>query len=440
MKLLPNPISELKEPSEYLQEVLATPPHWVIRWGQFGIFLLVIILLTLSWMIRYPDRISGKLLITTANPPIGIIAKTDGYIIDLLVADHDKVEEGEVLAIIQNPARYEDVVELRMTLQQLNTNNLAGTLADSLVFPIYQLGSMQSNYSQLQTAWSAYEQYQKLRPHYQERLSLERQLIQHQQLLVQKQAEQALLDRKSELIEKDFLRNKQLYTTQSIAEKALEISEQEWIDAKYASQVLASELTQIQLHMSQLIQKQQQLSHQQDQTQTLLQSTLQSALDNQIAALSQWEELYVLKAPISGRISLFDIENANQYVHTQDTVMRIVPDNNQPVLGRLLVPIQNFGKVKVGQKVKVYLDNYPHEEYGTLSAIVEDFSALPQQGCYRMVVSFPEGLKTQYGRVIPAQQYMQGRAEIITEERRLLERVFDKLKAETHIANTLSSN
>ncbi len=437
MTVFPEPVTELSEPSEYLQEVLATPPRWIFRWGQVGVFILVIFLLILAWFIRYPDRISGKLVITTANPPIGIIAQTDGYIMDLLVTDHDTVEAGEILAIIQNPARYEDVVRIEKTLRQLNPRNLIWTLADSLVFPTYQLGNMQQYYSQLQSAWSAYEQYQKLNPHYQESLSLERQLVQYQQLIVQKQTEHKLLNRKSDLVEKDFLRNKQLYATQSIAEKALEISEREWIEAKYAVQILASELTQIQLNMSQLIQKQQQLALKQDQTQVQLHSTLHSALDNQIAALSQWEELYVLKAPLSGQVSLFDVENANQYVHIQDTVMRIVPDNNQPVLGRLLVPIQNFGKVKVGQKVQVYLDNYPFEEYGTLPATVEDISDLPQHGYYRVIISFPEGLKTHYGNQIPAQHHLQGRAEIITEERRLLERLFDMLKAKALIESAL---
>lgn len=434
MKVLPEPIADLKEPSEYLQEVLATPPRWIVRWGQVGVFVLVIILLILAWLIRYPDRVAGKVIITTANPPIGVVAQVDGYVIDLLVADHDTVEEGEILALVQNTARYEDVVQLKKTLQNVNTRNL---IIDSLVFPAYQLGSMQEHYTNLQTAWSAYEQYQKLTPHYQERLSIDRQLVQYQQLLVQKQAEQALLLRKSDLIEMDFLRNKQLYATQSIAEKALEISEQEWIDSKYAAQVLASELTQMQLNMSQLMHKQQQLAIEQDQIQTQLQSNLQSALDNQLAALSQWQELYVLKAPISGQISLFDIDNSKQYVHAQDMVMRIVPQNDQSVLGRLLVPLQNFGKVKIGQKVQVYLDSYPYEEYGSLSAIVEDFSDLPQQGYYRVVISFPEGLKTQYGNQIHTQQHLQGRAEIITKERRLLERLFDKMKAKAHSGNEL---
>ena len=437
MKVIPEPIAELREPSQYLQEVLATPPRWIVRWGQVGVFILLIILLLLGWFIRYPDRISGKLLITTLNPPIGVVAQTNGYLMDLLVKDHNGVEAGEVLAVIQNAARYEDVIQLQETLQILNASNPITTFLDSLLFPAFQLGDMQEYYSKFLTAWSAYQQYLRLNSHYQHRLSINAQIEQYQQLLTQKQTEQELLNRKSQLVEKDFLRNKELYATQAIAEKTLEISEQQWLEAKFAAESVSSELLQIQLAMGQLRHKQQILAIQHFQRENELHSTLLSALDNLHAVLSQWEQRYLLRATQAGKVSLFNFESPNQYVHVLDTVMFILPENEEPIFGRLLVPVQNFGKVQIDQRVAVYLDNYPYEEYGTLSARVEDFSDLPQQGFYRVIISFPEGLRTHYGNMIPAQQHLQGKAEIITEDRRLIERLFDKLRVNLLTKNIL---
>jgi HlyD family secretion protein len=91
----------------------------------------------------------------------------------------------------------------------------------------------------------------------------------------------------------------------------------------------------------------------------------------------------------------------------------------------------------IGQRVAVYLDNYSFQEYGTLSARIEDFSELPHQGFYRVIISFPEGLKTKYGNLIPARPNLQGQAEIITEEHRLIERLFYKLRANAFTKNTL---
>jgi hypothetical protein len=68
-----------------------------------------------------------------------------------------------------------------------------------------------------------------------------------------------------------------------------------------------------------------------------------------------------------------------------------------------------------------------------LYAIVEDFSTLPYQSHYRVIISFPNGLNTQYGKEVPSQLHFQGRAEVITEERRVIERLFDKLKAHSRI-------
>jgi len=44
-------------------------------------------------------------------------------------------------------------------------------------------------------------------------------------------------------------------------------------------------------------------------------------------------------------------------------------------------------------------------------------------------VSFPEGLTTNYGNTLPFTQEMQGTAEIITEDIRLLERFFQPIQA-----------
>jgi len=429
MKVLPESIAELKGPSEYLQEVLTTPPRWVIRWGQVGVLFLVIVLFSLGWFIRYPDRISGKLLITTPNPPVVVVAQTDGYIMNWFVNDHETVATGEVVAVIKNSARYEDILRLQETLQTLKPNSLITDISDSLLFPAYQLGDMQEYYTRFQAAWSAYQQYLRLGPYYQERLSINTQIEQYKQLFSQKQNEHELVSRKARLVEKDFLRNKLLYDTKAIAEKTLEISEQQWLESKYAAEVLMSELTQINLKISQLRSKYQQLTNQQFQTENELQSTVLSTLDNLRAALSKWEDHYLLLAPQAGKVSFFDFESSKQYVNALDTVMHILSENDQPIFGRLLVPVQNFGKVRVGQSVHVYLDNYPYEEYGILFAKVVDFSGLPQQGFYRVIISFPKGLKTNYGNTISAQPHLQGRAEIITEERRLIERLFDKFRS-----------
>ena len=60
----------------------------------------------------------------------------------------------------------------------------------------------------------------------------------------------------------------------------------------------------------------------------------------------------------------------NQPVHMGDALFAVMP-NNQPIVALAMVSAQNFGKVKVGQKVIIKLVNYPFEEYGSLSGNIQ---------------------------------------------------------------------
>ena len=425
MKQLSPVIEELVAPSEYMQEVLATPPKWIVRWGELLVFLLVLGLLLLGWLIRYPDRIAAKVVITTHDPPVPVVARTDGALSQLLVADRDTVGQGQLLAIVQNPAYYPHVVQLK---EQLNRFDARGVVADSLFVDAYRLGSLQEAYAQLQRVAKDYRLYLRLTPHYQQQQAIGRQLRHYRALLDQKYEHQQLLERKVQLAEKDFRRNQQLHASYTIADKALEDAERAWLEVRESYETLRTEVLQIQVQVANLEREGQRLGTQHDQTGGQLRTTLLTAVDQLRSAIAQWEERYLLIAPRSGRVSFSDFWSEQQFVQSRQTVMSVVPEEEQAVVAQLKVPVRNFGKVAVGQSVHIYLDNFPHQEYGALRGTVRSLSALPKQGYYRVTVAFPNGLTTQYGKQIPFTQQLSGRAEIVTEELRLLERFFYQLR------------
>jgi len=65
--------------SDEVQEILSHIPHWMIRWGITLMFGLILLLLFISWFIKYPDVIEGRITITTEQPLIRLINETDGY-------------------------------------------------------------------------------------------------------------------------------------------------------------------------------------------------------------------------------------------------------------------------------------------------------------------------------------------------------------------------
>ena len=94
----------------------------------------------------------------------------------------------------------------------------------------------------------------------------------------------------------------------------------------------------------------------------------------------------------------------------------------------LLKTQKRSGKVRVGQRVMVRFMNFPDQEFGIVNGIVSSISLVPSGDNYVVEVSFQKGLVTDYDKQLPVAREMQAQADIVTEELRLIERLFMPLK------------
>ena len=97
-----------------------------------------------------------------------------------------------------------------------------------------------------------------------------------------------------------------------------------------------------------------------------------------------------------------------------------------------MLPVARSGKVKMGQKVNIRLDNFPENEYGILRGIVQNISLVPAQSgefvYYTVEIDLPDRLITTYKKELPCLPNMQGQADIVTEDISLLERFILPIK------------
>lgn len=71
------------------------------------------------------------------------------------------------------------------------------------------------------------------------------------------------------------------------------------------------------------------------------------------------------------------------------------------------------------------MNGYPDNEFGLLKGKVKEISLTPNnEGLYLLDVELPNKLITTFGIEIEFKQEMQGTAEIITDDLRLIERIF----------------
>ena len=102
--------------SEEVQEILGRIPGWVIRWGIVVLFCLFLLIMGITYLVRYPETISAPIVLTTLNPPADLIARSSNKIEHILVKDGDSVAKDEVIAVLYNTGDYRSVLKLENTL------------------------------------------------------------------------------------------------------------------------------------------------------------------------------------------------------------------------------------------------------------------------------------------------------------------------------------
>lgn len=80
---------------QQIEYLMGNPPSWMMKYGITIIAAVIILLLLLSYFIQYPDVIETKVVLTTSNPPIRLIAQNGGQIVELLITSDQLVQENE---------------------------------------------------------------------------------------------------------------------------------------------------------------------------------------------------------------------------------------------------------------------------------------------------------------------------------------------------------
>lgn len=114
--------------SSEVNEVLSKPPTWLIRWGITIFFFVLLLMLAVTWFVRYPDLVRGNLKIVSQNLPKSVIAKTDGKLVKLLATDGQIVQQGQKIAYLESTANHDEV----MILNDLTDSLVNMTSKDNL--------------------------------------------------------------------------------------------------------------------------------------------------------------------------------------------------------------------------------------------------------------------------------------------------------------------
>jgi len=418
--------------SEEVQEILGTPPRWIVRWGITVILFVLAVLLAGSYFYKYPDIITSRITILSENPPAQIVARSNGKIDNLFVRNNQNVKNGELLAVIENTANHHDAYRLLNKLDSVSDifQDPSGFVDVSFIEE-YSLGQYQSYFSTFENQLTTYQTFILFNPNDQRIESLQKQVDDYEDFFQKSNEQISILKQDYDLAESLFMRDSLLFARQIMSKAEFEKSKASMLKQKFSYQNAVTGLASTRIVMNnlrQLIEEQKVLKA---ETENQLLADLKEKYDNLVNQLKDWEQTFILKSPIPGEVTFNNFWSVNQYVTSGSVVFTVVPDRNQRLLGRAEVPVRGAGKIEPGQKVNIKLDNFPHMEYGIVEGRVKNISQVPlitESGAYYTIeVEIVNKLVTNYGRELPFNQEMQGSGEIITKDRRMIERIIEPL-------------
>lgn len=421
---------EIQSPE--LQEVMTEIPGSFLKWGLFIFFGIIVILITGSYFVKNPEIVTVPVIITTQNPPVILVAKTGGEIEKLFVTEGSVITKDEVIALISNTSDYEDVKKLNFFLSGFDDkSDWINTVRTQHLPSDLELGEIQSGYSQFHKGWKQMNEYLEqgylpakltlLEKQIAKKTEFNKELMKQERYLIEDLAlAKSSFDRDSILFHKD---------SYSISAKEYDKSRQSYIQKLYSFSVFNASLKNNESDFLRMKETSLDLRVQFDKEVKQSVSDLEESLQLLRSAISQWEERYVIKSPVTGRVTLNRFRNENQVIKPGETLATVIPDSPADIIVRALIPVSGFGKIEPGQSVNIKLSGFPYMQYGVLKGRIYSVSQVPGEGGFSADIELTEGMTSTYREKIRFIHEMDGTADIITKDTRLINRFISPLRS-----------
>jgi multidrug resistance efflux pump len=410
---------------EELQYLLGNEPGWMSRYGIAAMAAVFLLLGAGSYAVRYPDVIEAPAVLTMDHPPIRVLAGSGGRIAELLAADGQQAAAGEVLAAMETPADWRDVLRLEAWLGEPGLQAPSAELPGPL-----RLGQLQGSYSAFAQRWKDYRYFLQQDGAEQQAAALRRQIAHLEAANENLHSQQRLMARELALAARELERQRQLHASGVISDKEWEGAEAAYIAQQRQMQAAAAAVLQNEMQIGQSEARIAELEQARSDLDNDKQLALEEDAQRLRSAIAEWKQSFLIVAPVSGQVSLYRVWSAHQSVAAGEEVLAVSPalGSGGGIVAKAELPAAQSGRAGIGSPASIRLDGYPAEQFGSIEAQVSSLALLPRSEAYLLDIRLPDTLRTSYGNVIPFRPEMSGTARIITEDRRVIERIFGRLR------------
>lgn len=415
--------------SEEFREILGTPPRWIVQYGTTVAVIGFFIVALFSYFFTYPDVVKAPIKVSTADPPVSILAQEYGYL-DNLVAEHSMVKQGDLLAVLrEDSGNPEDILRLDEIVEDLAKFDEEFT--DFEPDKDLKLGSVQAAYSAFvqlhkQHKFTRVSQFEseELNRADNEIMDIEVEIENLEEQI--KDVEEQIKEYEGPLKEK----YKEVYakTRAPEAYKELQDRPQKIKELRREIKGLKAKIGERERDIGDINAIKLGIREGWKNDKSSTGNTLKLQLYELRDAIAQWKEEHLIIAPISGKVYYTDLLKSGEEMAKKDgRIMAIAPVNSEKnIQGKMYISPAESGKIRIDQPVNIRFQAYPVSDYGLLVGTVSEKAAIANEEDGNKLIKIDIAkLVTSTGKEIPFEHDMQGYAHIITEDRPLLFRFFD---------------
>ena len=420
---------------------MGRPPGWLLHSGIGALFVCFCVLLTLCAFIRYPDKLSASFLLQTEEVPLAIHAGAGELVEAMLVDDGVAVMAGDTLLRLRGESDWEAIDKLSYWSKNLSYNQdenshpvLFAVLDNPPPIASYQYPpTIQAAVNELTTVVSGYRSYQQTNGVREEVAAFRQEIGEARRFSSAIQQQVRLQDAELDYERRQTERIQSLAADSLLSESEAEAAGARYLSAQRQREALVSSDIQNGLRVQQLNQEilRRKLTHREQLAE--FSRLADRYLMTLRSLLSAYHESYHVVAKTDGILSWNTSVRSGGVITGNEPLGYILPDaTNRKVVARMQLPATAQGRIDLGDRVLLELASYPSREYGQLSgelAAIEPIATYSQaaDSYFRTAtVKLPDSLVTSYGQNVPFQYNLSGTALIVTADRTLLQRIFDK--------------
>lgn len=419
-------LSNIDIRSEYYTTIHDMKPRWWMRWGVLSVLLIFLLMVLCGWMIKYPDVITCEIKLTTNKASVTLPVYPKAQIERVLVKNGAHVTLNDHLLIVRNNAKYEDVIFLCTELEKFTfEKDYMIRFFDRFLSIDLKLGDViENDWNVFSNELLIYYKIEALNSYKTQIAFLEKELVryyvlkqQYEKLILVDLKQKDLLDKKAKV---DSILYQQDVT--SFVENVL--NKQDYLSKHANLETNRLALNRINLEIVKL---QNALEHHRiTERENLItqRMSIRKALNKLLSSIDSWKKTYLIMASTDGQVSFVQDLQDGRFI--EGNVFTIVPYNDR-YYATINIPIMGAGKVKTGQRVMMKINDYPYKEYGVLEGRLIELYELSNDKFYLGKVRLDRTDRSSYDRKILIRENMSGVGDIITNDRSLLERLFQTI-------------